>query len=81
MPGLVYYLSRWYRQSEMTFRISLFIVSGSLAGAFGGLLASAILQIPRMGTITSWRMIFVIEGSHMTSRCMAAPLSLHRTAG
>lgn len=62
MPGLVYYLSRWYRQSEMTFRISLFIVSGSLAGAFGGLLASAILRIPALGSITSWRMIFVIEG-------------------
>ncbi|OAA59956.1 MFS transporter [Cordyceps fumosorosea ARSEF 2679] len=62
MPGLVYYLSRWYRQSEMTFRISLFIVSGSLAGAFGGLLASAILKIPSIGTLHSWRMIFVIEG-------------------
>ncbi|ATY63504.1 MFS transporter [Cordyceps militaris] len=62
LPGLVYYLSRWYRQSEMTFRISLFIVSGSLAGAFGGLLASAILRIPGIGMLHSWRMIFVIEG-------------------
>ncbi|TQW00949.1 MFS transporter [Cordyceps javanica] len=62
MPGLVYYLSRWYRQNEMTFRISLFIVSGSLAGAFGGLLASAILKIPGIGALHSWRMIFVIEG-------------------
>ena len=63
MPGLVYYLSRWYRQSEMTFRISLFIVSGSLAGAFGGLLASAILRIPHLGSLNSWRMIFVLEGT------------------
>ncbi|KAJ3477810.1 hypothetical protein NLG97_g8739 [Lecanicillium saksenae] len=62
LPGLVYYLSRWYRQNEMTFRISLFIVSGSLAGAFGGLLASAILKIPSVGSLHSWRMIFVIEG-------------------
>ncbi len=63
MPGLVLYLSRWYRQSELTFRISLFIVSGSLAGAFGGLLASAILSISQMGSLHSWRLIFVIEGS------------------
>lgn len=62
MPALVYYLSRWYRSSELTFRISLFIVSGSLAGAFGGLLASAILKIPHMGWLHSWRLIFVIEG-------------------
>ena len=62
MPGLVYYMSRWYRRNELTFRISLFIVSASLAGAFGGLLASAILKIPHMGWLHSWRMIFVIEG-------------------
>lgn len=67
MPGLVYYLSRWYRQNELTFRVSLVIVSGSLAGAFGGLLASAILTIPRMGSLHTWRMIFVIEGeSYLT---------------
>lgn len=65
LPGLVYYLSRWYRQNELTFRVSLFIVSGALAGAFGGLLASAILKIPHLGTITSWRMIFVLEGKNI----------------
>lgn len=33
-----------------------------LAGAFGGLLASAILKLDNVGGLRSWRMIFVIEG-------------------
>ncbi|KAI1118203.1 MFS transporter [Nemania sp. NC0429] len=62
MPGISYYLSRWYRRSELTFRLSLFIVMAPLAGAFGGLLASAILLLDHFGSLHSWRMIFGIEG-------------------
>ncbi|KAL6401045.1 putative major facilitator superfamily transporter [Ilyonectria robusta] len=61
-PGMAYYLSRWYRRSELTFRISLYIVSAPLSGAFGGLLASAILRLDHFGTLKTWRMIFAIEG-------------------
>ena len=45
LPGIAYYLSRWYRRSELAFRLSLYIVMAPLAGAFGGLLASAILKL------------------------------------
>ncbi|KAM0722483.1 hypothetical protein Q7P37_001924 [Cladosporium fusiforme] len=62
LPGIAYYLSRWYRRSELTFRLSLYIVMGPLAGAFGGLLASAILTLDGFANVTSWRMIFMIEG-------------------
>ncbi|KAK5655075.1 hypothetical protein OQA88_5974 [Cercophora sp. LCS_1] len=62
MPSIAYYLSRWYRRAELTFRISLYIVMAPLAGAFGGLLASAILSLPRISSLTSWRVIFAIEG-------------------
>ena len=62
LPGIAYYLSRWYRRSELTFRLSLYIVMAPLAGAFGGLLASAILTLDHVGSVTRWRMIFVIEG-------------------
>ncbi|KAI0864382.1 MFS transporter [Xylaria cubensis] len=62
MPGISYYLSRWYRRSELTFRLSLFIVMAPLAGAFGGLLASGILTLDHFGSLHSWRMIFGIEG-------------------
>ncbi|KAF4122211.1 Major Facilitator Superfamily [Geosmithia morbida] len=62
MPGIAYYMSRWYRRSELAFRLSLYIVMSPLAGAFGGLLASAILSLDHFGGLHSWRMIFAVEG-------------------
>ena len=62
MPGIAYYLSRWYRRSELTFRLAIYQVMSPVAGAVGGLLASAILNVDSVGSIKGWRMIFVIEG-------------------
>ncbi|KAF1912777.1 major facilitator superfamily domain-containing protein [Ampelomyces quisqualis] len=62
LPGIAYYMSRWYRRSELAFRLSLYIVMAPLAGAFGGLLASAILTLDSFGSLKNWRMIFAIEG-------------------
>jgi MFS family permease len=42
--------------------LSLYVVCAPLAGAFGGLLASGILKIGSIGTIHSWRLIFLVEG-------------------
>lgn len=62
LPGIAYYMSRWYRRSELVFRLSVYIVMAPLAGAFGGLLASAILKLDHFGSLDRWRMIFAIEG-------------------
>ncbi|KAK3673942.1 hypothetical protein LTR78_006144 [Recurvomyces mirabilis] len=62
LPGIAYYLSRWYRRSELAFRLSLYIVMAPLAGAFGGLIASGILTRDSIGSLRTWRMIFVVEG-------------------
>lgn len=62
LPGIAYYMSRWYRRSELAFRLSLYIVMSPLAGAFGGLLASGILRLSHFGGLRNWRMIFAIEG-------------------
>ena len=62
LPGIAYYMSRWYRRSELVFRLALYVVMAPLAGAFGGLLASAILTLPHFGSLHRWRMIFAIEG-------------------
>jgi MFS family permease len=61
-PGMAYYLSRWYCRAELGFRLSLYVAMAPLAGAFGGLLASAILSIPSLGALDGWRMIFIVEG-------------------
>lgn len=62
LPGIAYYLSRWYRRSELAFRLALYLTMAPLAGAFGGLLASGILTLDHVGSLQSWRMIFAIEG-------------------
>merc|ERR1712093_127219 len=62
LPGIAYYLSRWYRKAELTFRLALYVVTAPLAGAFGGLLASALLKLPKIGPIVSWRHVFFVEG-------------------
>ena len=39
-PGVLYYLSMWYKRNERLYRISLFFSAATLAGAFGGLFVS-----------------------------------------
>ncbi|CAO2652501.1 Nn.00g007840.m01.CDS01 [Neocucurbitaria sp. VM-36] len=62
MPGCAYYLSRWYRRSELTFRLGLWMTMAPLSGAFGGLMASGILKLKSFGSLHGWQMIFAIEG-------------------
>ena len=38
-PGVVFYLSMWYKRNEQHYRVALFFSAASLAGAFGGVLA------------------------------------------
>jgi hypothetical protein len=62
LPGVAYYMSRFYRRGELAFRLSIYIAMGSFGGAIGGLLASAILTLDNVGSLTEWRMIFAVEG-------------------
>ncbi|KAI4638800.1 hypothetical protein J4E93_009828 [Alternaria ventricosa] len=51
-PGVVYYLSMWYKRNERQYRISLFFSCASLAGAFGGILAYGIAHMRNEGLLT-----------------------------
>ncbi|KAJ9610804.1 hypothetical protein H2200_005581 [Cladophialophora chaetospira] len=66
LPGIAYYLSTFFRRKELLFRVSIFIMGSSMAGAFGGLLAAGLSQVPRWGAssapIHTWRNIFFFEG-------------------
>ncbi|KAL8921929.1 MAG: hypothetical protein Q9172_003778 [Xanthocarpia lactea] len=61
-PGSFYLIGMWYRRFEAQKRYSFFFGSTSLAGAFGGLLASAIGKMDRMNGYRGWRWIFILEG-------------------
>ncbi|BGP56092.1 hypothetical protein JCM8202v2_003703 [Rhodotorula sphaerocarpa] len=59
--AIAFYLTLWYTKSELAKRIGLFISAGSLAGAFGELIAFGVAKIehPKLAT---WRILFLIEG-------------------
>ncbi|KAJ5794752.1 Major facilitator superfamily domain general substrate transporter [Penicillium paradoxum] len=61
-PGCFYLLGMWYTRSEAQKRFSFFFSSTSLAGAFGGLLASGLAKMDGLGGYRGWRWVFIIEG-------------------
>ncbi|KAL8909680.1 MAG: hypothetical protein Q9171_004951 [Xanthocarpia ochracea] len=61
-PGVVYLLSTWYKRYEVGKRYSIFYLIGSLASAFGGILAFGLMQMEGISGYRGWRWIFIIEG-------------------
>ncbi|KAF8862920.1 MFS general substrate transporter [Acephala macrosclerotiorum] len=61
-PGCFYLIGMWYKRSEAQRRYSFFFGSATLAGAFGGLLASAIGKMDGLRGYHGWRWIFILEG-------------------
>ncbi|KAI0890590.1 MFS general substrate transporter [Annulohypoxylon maeteangense] len=61
-PGSFYLISFWYTKEEAQKRFTVYWSSTILAGAFGGLLASAIANMNHMRGLSSWRWVFILEG-------------------
>ncbi|RVX70372.1 hypothetical protein B0A52_05871 [Exophiala mesophila] len=61
-PGVSFYLTMWYCTNELAFRQALFFSAASVAGAFSGLLAYAIVKMDGVGGLEGWRWIFILEG-------------------
>ncbi|KAK4952134.1 hypothetical protein LTR10_010054 [Elasticomyces elasticus] len=61
-PGVNYYLSCWYKRSEIGIRAAIFFSAAALAGSFGGLLAAAIAKMDGVGGKHGWCWIFILEG-------------------
>ncbi|KAJ7161085.1 putative MFS transporter [Mycena filopes] len=61
-PGLVYYLTFWYRPEERSVRAAFILASATLAGAFGGAIAFGVGHMNRAGGLSAWRWLFILEG-------------------
>ncbi|EHY52404.1 High-affinity nicotinic acid transporter [Exophiala dermatitidis] len=61
-PGSFYLIGMWYKRAEAQKRYTFFFASTTLAGAFGGLLASAIGKMDGLCGYLGWRWVFIIEG-------------------
>jgi len=62
-PGIVFYLSSWYKRTELGTRVAIFFSAATVAGAFSGLLAAAIANMDGVGNKAGWAWIFILEGS------------------
>ncbi|KAF2114504.1 major facilitator superfamily domain-containing protein [Lophiotrema nucula] len=60
-PLVIYYLTTFYRRGELARRLALFYAASNIANAFSGLLAFGVFHIH--SHISSWRYLFIIEGS------------------
>ncbi|KAJ3337667.1 hypothetical protein HDU93_000745 [Gonapodya sp. JEL0774] len=61
LPGLLFWISFWYRKYEIASRTALIHSMTSFSGAVSGLLASAIAQMNGVGGLSAWRWIFITQ--------------------
>ncbi|KAJ1990191.1 hypothetical protein H4R33_001799 [Dimargaris cristalligena] len=62
VPGVLYFLTYWYRPTEIAIRMAIFLSAITLAGALGGILAFAIGHMEGVGGLAAWRWLFLLEG-------------------
>ncbi|ETW77229.1 major facilitator superfamily [Heterobasidion irregulare TC 32-1] len=65
-PGIVLYLSSFYKRHSLQMRFAMMFSVTSLAGAFSGLLAAAIQNMHGIRGLPGWAWIFVLEGLFTT---------------
>jgi predicted MFS family arabinose efflux permease len=63
-PGVIFYLTTFYKRDELAGRLSIFYSASEVAGAFTGLIAYGVFRIK--STLYGWQYLFLIEGK--TSR-------------
>ncbi|KAL2205251.1 MFS transporter [Sarocladium strictum] len=61
-PGLVFYLTFFYKSEERSIRVAMILASATLAGAFGGAIAYGIGHMNQVGGHSGWRWLFILEG-------------------
>ncbi|CZR54239.1 related to allantoate transport protein [Phialocephala subalpina] len=61
-PSMTLFLCNWYKRDELATRIAFLFIASALSGAFGGLLAWAILYMDGTAGLPGWRWLYILEG-------------------
>ncbi|KAM0717210.1 hypothetical protein Q7P37_007062 [Cladosporium fusiforme] len=61
-PAATFLITCWYCRFEVQTRMAVFFSAASLASAFSGLLAAAIVNMDGIAGLGGWRWIFILEG-------------------
>ncbi|KAF9196870.1 hypothetical protein BGZ50_005944 [Haplosporangium sp. Z 11] len=72
IPGVLIYISMFYKRSEQTFRMALLQAFSSVAGAFGGLISCATGYLDGRLNIHGWQWIFIVESLPTVALAIAA---------
>ena len=59
-PGVIFYLTTFYKRNELAGRLSIFYAASEVAGAFTGLIAFGVFSIK--SHLKGWQYLFLIEG-------------------
>ncbi|PWN45571.1 MFS general substrate transporter [Ceraceosorus guamensis] len=62
LPGLALYLTFFYKASEIQLRQAIYFSGASLAGAFNGVLSTAINLLSGRAGLLGWSWLFILEG-------------------
>jgi hypothetical protein len=54
-PGIIYFLTFWYRPAERAVRIAFIVACATLGGAFGGSIAYGVGFMDKDGGIQAWK--------------------------
>jgi len=60
-PGIMVYLTHWFRESDRAKATGFFFIGGSAASSVGAIIAGWLLGVRWLG-IVGWRWLFILEG-------------------
>jgi MFS family permease len=71
-PGVPFYMTFFYKRSELAYRVGLQISAAPLATSFASSLAWVIVKVSQNGPIAPWRVLFLVEGFPSVLTAVAA---------
>ncbi|CAG8441355.1 13598_t:CDS:2 [Cetraspora pellucida] len=74
-PGAIFYITKWYKNREENYRISLFVSAGIIAGALSGLMSFSVATLlNEVNGLSGWQWVFILDGAFT---CIVALLSYY----
>ncbi len=61
-PGVIYYLSHWYPETQRARAIAAFMTAVPVSGIVGGPLSGALLSLNGVLGLAGWQWLFLVEG-------------------
>lgn len=61
-PGILFYLTRWFREKDRAKAVALFMTAGAITGVIGSPLSGVFLEMDGRAGLHGWQWLFLLEG-------------------